>query len=534
MPTATFSGDFEDFYKACTKAESHLKLVQKETDKTSAATEGMAETFTVSAGEVNKTSSQFSQFNDILGAVGIHLGPIPKALDEVSAASGKTAGSLGTLATAGLALGAAMAGWKIGRIIADFTGSDKIIGDAAASLLGWTTAAGGAGSAADTLARASAAAGRSIVSMDEAIKINTQTIRDAQSVWARSRAPEEAAKMVAGYHTELEALRKSGVLDDLKRDLEANIIPQQALAKLYGVSAGALGILNTELAAHKERVDRINEANQKQVDLQNQLFGRELTAKAREYATAIGDISNVSKLLPDQMKTVNETFIAAANHLTTIGLGASEAAKQFRDLAVATTDWAAVNKAVAASPDPFVAANAKRRAAYRDLQNDQMNLNQGVFDGAAEWMHAGEIADKAMADAAAGTEATTAAVTTQIGQVNSLAASFTILNQTADQWRAKAAQLYQDAARNERTQGGVSFFSPTQIAQDQRAVAGRALESASRQEQLDRMIGSMNAPWTRNNAGMTITVNAMQGIDGDQIAGALVTGMRQRGIGLGG
>ena len=155
MPTATFAGDFQDFYGACTKAESSLKLVQKETDKTSAATEGMAETFTVSAGEVTKTSSSFSQFNDILGAVGIHLGPIPKAMEELSAASGKTASQLGALGTAGLAVGAAMAGWKVGRMIADFTGSDKIIGDAVAGLAGWTTAAGGAGSAADTLARAS-------------------------------------------------------------------------------------------------------------------------------------------------------------------------------------------------------------------------------------------------------------------------------------------------------------------------------------------------------------------------------------------
>src|SRR4029453_16217925 len=92
MPTATFSGDFSEFYSACTKAEGHLRLVQKETDKASAATEGMAETFTVTAGEVKTASSSFTQFNDILTAVGIHLGPLPKAVDELGAASGKTAG----------------------------------------------------------------------------------------------------------------------------------------------------------------------------------------------------------------------------------------------------------------------------------------------------------------------------------------------------------------------------------------------------------------------------------------------------------
>ena len=537
MPTATFSGDFSDFYGACKKAESSLAGVQKETDKVNAATSGMAETFTVSAGSVDRNTHAFSQFNDMLSAVGIHLGPEMKAMEELGNASGKTAGQLGTLTTAGLALGAAVGGWKIGRAIAEFTGTDKIIGDATANLLGWTTAAGGAGSAADTLARATAIAGREITSFNEALKINTDEIKRRQAGLFQEVAPERAAAQVKAYHDEIARLAKSGVLDDLKKALEANILTQKELSDDYQVSSGALRILGTELAAHKERVDRINAANEKQVALQDQIFGRELTAKALEYGRALGDLGNAAKLLPDQMADINKTAIAAADHLSKIGLGASESAKSLRDLALATTDWAAVNAKVAAMPDPFVAANDKRRAAFRDTLNDQLNLNQGVFDGAAEWMHAGEIADKAMADAAAAAKDTTAEVVAQKASVDQLAGSYQLVSRSAQEWRGIAAGLAVDAERTKQNaiQGTDAFGNISRYA-DFLASAGKGASAmADYNAKREAAIGSaMNPGAWGGGGGWTVNVNATQGINGDQIASELVASMRRRGISPGG
>jgi hypothetical protein len=524
---------------SATAAEAAAKMramgvdVPERIEKLAKASDGLNTSMKGTGETVRANTSAFSQFNDILGAVGIHLGPAPKAMDELAGASGKTALQLGTLTTAGLALGAAMGGWKIGRAIAEFTGSDKIIGDAVASLMGWTTAAGGAGSAADTLARASAAAGREIVSLDEALKINIETVKNAQAGWARMRAPEEAAKLVKQYHDELAKLAKAGVLDDLKRQLEANIVPQGELARLYGLSAGALRILTTEQATHKERIDRINSANEKQVALQNQLFGRELTAKAQEYVRAIGGLENVTKMLPDQMAQVHATAVAAATHLERMGQAASAGAEQIRALAIATTDWDAINKKVAATPDPVSAILRKRSEAWRDSQMQQMNENQGLTDNAQYWAHAGEIADAAMAQAGEAAKQTTAVVEEQTQSVDALAASFTLLNMSADQWRAKAAGLEADAERNMQSGAGGTFWSASSIALDQRAQAQRDRDRAARQAALDTSIASINAPWGGGGASYSINVNAMQGINGDQVAEELIAGMRRRGVSLG-
>jgi hypothetical protein len=85
---------------------------------------------------------QLSQVDGVLGAFGVHLGPEVKALRELGEHSDKTASQLGLLGTVALAAGAAIGGWKLGRLIAEFTGSDEAIGNATAKLLGWTTADG--------------------------------------------------------------------------------------------------------------------------------------------------------------------------------------------------------------------------------------------------------------------------------------------------------------------------------------------------------------------------------------------------------
>jgi hypothetical protein len=49
---------------------------------------------------------------------------------------------------------------------------------------------------------------------------------------------------------------------------------------------------------HKEVMADVQAAQEKFVALQDHLFGRDLTAKAQEYARAIGDVGNASRLIP--------------------------------------------------------------------------------------------------------------------------------------------------------------------------------------------------------------------------------------------
>jgi hypothetical protein len=114
--------------------------------------------------------------------------------------------------------------------------------------------------------------------------------------------------------------------------------------------------------------------------------------------------------------------------------------------------------------------------------------------------------------------------------VDALKGKYDVLNMSVDAWMAKAAQLEADAARNQASGAFGIGWSGSQIAENQRAEAERARDAAARQAALDRTITSQ-----RTSAGAwSINVNAMQGINGDQIAAELVSGMRRRGVSPGG
>jgi hypothetical protein len=197
--------------------------------------------------DVNKVNSATSfgrlegslrQFDDVLElAGGPHLRDLIQGVGQLDDVAKKAAeGGLGKLAKAGLAASAAFGGWQIGRKIAELTGSDTLIGNATAKLMGWGDAAGQAAAAgADVLARASKNAGRQITDMTEAIRINEEVTKRAVDAMARSSAPAQSAAMIAGWRGELDKLRSSGVLESLRKDLQSQNFSQQDLADRYRV-----------------------------------------------------------------------------------------------------------------------------------------------------------------------------------------------------------------------------------------------------------------------------------------------------------
>jgi antitoxin component HigA of HigAB toxin-antitoxin module len=416
------------------QARSDLTDMEGSAIRTGRATQGLGD--------------QLAQVDGVLGTFGVHLGPEVKALRELGEHSDKTASELGALGTVALAAGAAIGGWKLGRLIADFTGSDEAIGNATAKLLGWTTAVGGAGSATDTLARASATAGRNIVSMAEALQINTDAVHKWQGEISRAHAAEDSAKEVAHWRAELQALG-GGILSSLTKDLDSHNFSQAELARRYGVSTEALGVLSRQMQRHKEVMAEVKAEQEKFAALQDHLFGHDLTMKAQEYAHAIGDVGNASRLLPPVAAEVNAVMKSAYDVLVKAGLGASETATQFRELAIATTDWAAINAKLAAMPDPFAAQIKARSAAYRQTLVDQANLNQGITDSQLYWAHAGEIADESMKKAASAVENVTATVDNATSAVGRLQQGFFSLGPS------NVDSLNADAEKNLR-RGGIA------------------------------------------------------------------------------
>src|SRR4051812_48335078 len=143
------------------------KLVQS-TEEVNTALGGMTSTQGKSASTTNSAVTAMRQFDGVLSSVGVNINQQIRAMDDLAAASGKTADQIGALGTAGLVAGAAMAGWDLGRHIAGWFDLDNIISKSAATVLDWgNVSAETAGAKADVLALASANAGREITNLTE-------------------------------------------------------------------------------------------------------------------------------------------------------------------------------------------------------------------------------------------------------------------------------------------------------------------------------------------------------------------------------
>ena len=80
-------------------------------------------------------------------------------------------------------------------------------------------------------------------------------------------------------------------------------------------STPALSLNTRATRARTDAVLEAIEADEKMRALRAQMFGTDLLKQAHEYASALGGVANVSKLLPEQMATMNTTFKNAADHL---------------------------------------------------------------------------------------------------------------------------------------------------------------------------------------------------------------------------
>jgi phage host-nuclease inhibitor protein Gam len=142
--TGTLNADFSQFYTAVQKADVSLKGMEGGAVKVESAMTQMA---TTPLAPTNTFRESLGQVDQALAATGINVGKYGRGLAEIAEMSGKTVSQLGLLASGASAVAAAMAGWNIGRAIAEFTGLDAAVQKTWASLLGWETAAEGSASA---------------------------------------------------------------------------------------------------------------------------------------------------------------------------------------------------------------------------------------------------------------------------------------------------------------------------------------------------------------------------------------------------
>jgi len=155
--TGVFTADFSSFDKAVQTSTKNLEGLESGAEKTNSSLRLMTQTqeqmldkigasggkiqalgttAAETGGQVNTLTSSYKQFDGMLQAAGINIGPQVQGLEDIANAAGKTTTELGLLGTAGLAVGAALTGWKIGQWIDEMTGASSIVEQLATSLMG--------------------------------------------------------------------------------------------------------------------------------------------------------------------------------------------------------------------------------------------------------------------------------------------------------------------------------------------------------------------------------------------------------------
>lgn len=212
--------------------------------------EGLRAGATGAGASLGGLSTTYRQFDGVLQAAGINIGPQVKGLEDIAAAAGGGAGKIGMLGSAGLVLGTGMAAWGITRAAMEFLGLDKSVESAWRQLLQFgDVAAETAGAKADVIARAIANGAKETINYTEAIKFNVEASRrnaDAKIDWTAKLV--EAQKQVRGLTdaqiAEIEIAQKAGATtEQLSNKYGVNALALKELAqqqKLAADSAEAL------------------------------------------------------------------------------------------------------------------------------------------------------------------------------------------------------------------------------------------------------------------------------------------------------
>lgn len=265
MPVnATFNADFTSFYDAVNKATAALGTLDAEAAKVNTTVAAMpaptkvqqaADAAGAGAVQARNLAQSYRDFDKVLASVGVQAGTTVGAIEDIANAAGKTAAELGLVSTAALGVGAAMAGWQLGRAIAGWLGLDEAIGKATAALLGWgDTAAQQAGSIQDVLDRATKNAGRTITDYTEAITINTEAARQHNLTLAT------AENRVMNYEAAIEKVAKAGNFQQMTEDMRSQLFTTEELSKRYNISAEALTYLSNEMKRNADDAKAESEA----------------------------------------------------------------------------------------------------------------------------------------------------------------------------------------------------------------------------------------------------------------------------------
>jgi hypothetical protein len=266
----------------------------------------------------NDLHKSFQAIDSTLASLGINVGTDVKALEEMREAATGGAGALTGFATAGLAAGAAFAGWKIGRWISDLGDFDTKIGDATAKLLGFgDVAAQKAAAGAETLARASKLAGVPITDMHLAIELLSGAAE------SNAKAVDTSANRLLGWRQEIAKVKSEGNLSQLTEDIKSQNFSLEELHKRYGISVDAMQFFTRE---QQRADDAVAASNQRMLDnLKNSVQAqREQRDQSDKVSLAIDHMLLLQGRWSDVMATLNPKLVESVKQYQALGVSVDD------------------------------------------------------------------------------------------------------------------------------------------------------------------------------------------------------------------
>jgi hypothetical protein len=301
--SGVMTADFSDFHFEIDKSVVKLKDLESASGHTDSA---MGE-FSEGLGVADKT----------LAALGVHIGPQIRAIQELGNVSGVTFEKLGLWGSLGLAASVGTATYAITTMALEFTGLDKAIAGVVDTFSGFTAARTAAGM--DVLTRATQIAGREIKDFDQAMQI----IKRHNAEVAESF--NTGAQRVADWNREITAHKAD--MPQITAELKNHSSTVQQLAQHYGISREAIEYYTqraTENAKilkgwHEAEEAHIKKVHDAQVELNQAGGGWRDTLKTIEPAAAATATAYIAM-------GQSLTTIATAGNLSTIQINALDKA----------------------------------------------------------------------------------------------------------------------------------------------------------------------------------------------------------------
>jgi hypothetical protein len=284
--SGVMTADFSDFHFEIDKSVVKLKDLESASGHTDSA---MGE-FSEGLGVADKT----------LAALGVHIGPQIRAIQELGNVSGVTFEKLGLWGSLGLAASVGTATYAITTMALEFTGLDKAIAGAVDTLSGFTAQRTAAGM--DVLTRATQIAGREIKDFDTAMQIIKKHNQEVAESF------NTGAQRVADWNREITAHKAD--MPQITAELKNHSSTVQQLAQHYGISREAIEYYTQRATENAKILKGWHEAEEAHI--------KKVNAAQLELNQAGGGWRETLKTIEPAAAAVATKYIAMGESLTTI------------------------------------------------------------------------------------------------------------------------------------------------------------------------------------------------------------------------